>query len=565
MKIPHAVFNLTSVGDIIVVQRQDWECRGANCIELLKKILTETDLQSAGKTGIVSYGDEPPPQEWAAQFDLAFSTTKQVGQKSPSFPFPCPYTLRWPEVGIPDADSMMGQLLFDQSPVEANRIFWIGAETHSSRRILWELGQKHADLFDVELMQWDRKAAGGQRSKTRQVPLTAHRNYKYLIDCPGRGYSARLKWLLATGRPVFVVDRPYVEHWHEELEPWVHFIPVAANLSNLLDHHAKLEQDPDLYEAIGFQGRQFAATKLRVAHQLERTIRSIQIHAESSKSLQATFQPCKGKRTVMVIARYRENIAWIDSVSEEIDIFVINKGAPLDSAAFQRRDVHIVSRPNLGREADSYLSFMERGYHRFYERVIFTQGDPFCHSPDFLALLSQIDKWSDTQPLGCRWSVHKALPPPHLVATDKEHWLGDFRIRKELFSLFTLGTVRYHDRGIIRVLEDYQRFHGLPHGSNIAAHFFSTVSLLNLSRLAAKADLGMFTFSALFSVKSDAISRLPQRALIAMRQLCQQDRLHVYIMERFWLHLFGHPFLHSSVQANASDVQAHGTSEAAVV
>ena len=178
--------------------------------------------------------------------------------------------LRWQDVGTADAVGMMRNLLTDDSPVADERIFWIGAESHPSRRALYEIGRKNPDLFDVEIMEWDREASGGQRSKTRQVPLPEHRRYKYLIDCPGNGYSARIKWLLATGRPVFIVEREIVEHWHEELEPWTHYIPVAHDLSDLLANHHRVDSDPEFYDVIGQNGRRFAAEHLtfesRIAH-----------------------------------------------------------------------------------------------------------------------------------------------------------------------------------------------------------------------------------------------------------------------------------------------------------
>ncbi|RYD64325.1 MAG: hypothetical protein EOP84_32835, partial [Verrucomicrobiaceae bacterium] len=210
---------------------------------------------------------------------------------SPSIPFPCPYSLRWPEVGIPDAEEMLEQILVDDSPHEESRIFWIGADTHPSRRLLWQTGQERPGLFDVELMEWDRCAVGGQRSKTRQVSIPEHRKFKYLIDCPGYGYSARLKWLLALGRPTFVVEREMVEHWHEEMEPWVHYVPVASDLSDLLENHLRLERDRDLYDMISVNAREFAARRLRVNAQLAFTAERMKQQFSRSASAETNIVP----------------------------------------------------------------------------------------------------------------------------------------------------------------------------------------------------------------------------------------------------------------------------------
>jgi hypothetical protein len=124
-------------------------------------------------------------------------------------------------------------------------------------------------------MRWITDANGLQKSAHRQVSLPEHRRYKYLIDCPGNGYSARIKWLLATGRPLFIVEREIIEPWHERLQPWVHFIPVAADLSDLLEHHARIEADPALYHSIGEQARHFAAEHLSVEAQLINTATAV--------------------------------------------------------------------------------------------------------------------------------------------------------------------------------------------------------------------------------------------------------------------------------------------------
>lgn len=170
-------------------------------------------------------------------------------------------------------------------------MFWIGANTHPSRAQLATLSRAHPDLLDAELMEWDRNAPGGQRSKTRQVSIPDHRRYKYLIDCPGYGYSARVKWLLATGRPLFMVERNAVEHWHEDLKPWTHYVPVAEDLSDLFAHREKLENDPQLYFEIARQAKAFAAAHLSVETRLQEVM-----HALDEASLPPVHPAVRGFR-----------------------------------------------------------------------------------------------------------------------------------------------------------------------------------------------------------------------------------------------------------------------------
>lgn len=199
------VFAVDVGGGVRILEIAGFECRPQNAYRLLCMMVQKQPELFVGKQGAVAFGDNPPRLEWAARHQLACSVTKFAGEASACLPFPCPYSLSWPQVGIADGKRLMDELLNDNSEIEDERIFWIGANMHPSRARLSEIAMENPELFDVEVMEWDRGAAGGQRSKTRYVSLPEHRRYKYLIDCPGLGYSARIKWLLATGRPVFIV------------------------------------------------------------------------------------------------------------------------------------------------------------------------------------------------------------------------------------------------------------------------------------------------------------------------------------------------------------------------
>jgi hypothetical protein len=254
-------------GRIHVTALRQYESRGDCCLELLCDLVVNWPELFEGRTGSVFYDDMPPPDHMADK-ELNFCTTIRTGHRGPWLPFPCFAALRWPDIGIPDAEAMLEELLTDDREWKSPKIFWIGANTHASRHVLWELGKSHSETMDIELMEWNRKDPNLLISKTRQVSIPDHRDFKYLVDCQGCGYSARLKWLIATGRPVFVVARDIVEPWHTEMVPWVHFVPVAADLSDLLKHHARLEAEPELYEKIGRNAREFAAAKLRLDAQL---------------------------------------------------------------------------------------------------------------------------------------------------------------------------------------------------------------------------------------------------------------------------------------------------------
>jgi glycosyltransferase involved in cell wall biosynthesis len=62
------------------------------------------------------------------------------------------------------------------------------------------------------------------------------KNYSILIDIEGAGpYSARLKTLLWSHRPLLLVSRPGNEFFFEFLKEWEHYIPVKRDLSDLVE------------------------------------------------------------------------------------------------------------------------------------------------------------------------------------------------------------------------------------------------------------------------------------------------------------------------------------------
>jgi hypothetical protein len=59
--------------------------------------------------------------------------------------------------------------------------------------------------------------------------------WRYFVDVEGTGYSGRLKFLLATHRIVLLIDRKHKEWFFKHLEPWTHYVPIEADMSDLAD------------------------------------------------------------------------------------------------------------------------------------------------------------------------------------------------------------------------------------------------------------------------------------------------------------------------------------------
>lgn len=59
--------------------------------------------------------------------------------------------------------------------------------------------------------------------------------YKYQINIDGTVAAYRLPYLLAGDSVVLKQDSGYYEHFYNELRPWEHYIPIRADLGDLLE------------------------------------------------------------------------------------------------------------------------------------------------------------------------------------------------------------------------------------------------------------------------------------------------------------------------------------------
>ena len=87
--------------------------------------------------------------------------------------------------------------------------------------------------------------------------------YKMIVSAEGNDVASGLKWNLLSSSTV-VMPPPTVASWGLEtlLVPWVHYVPLHANMSNLPQMARWCLDHPDECEAIGVRGRCFAAAWL---------------------------------------------------------------------------------------------------------------------------------------------------------------------------------------------------------------------------------------------------------------------------------------------------------------
>lgn len=247
----------------------------------------------------------------------------------------------------------------------------------------------------------------------------------------------------------------------------------------------------------------------------------------------------------IILARYSESLEWITQIPSDFEVIIYNKGEKIDSADVVDRATQIIERPNVGRETETYLHHMMTQVQNDQGFTVYSQGDPFTHSPDFISLLENWRDWNALQPLSWQWRADKNIPPEGLL-NDYERGLGGrLRVRPERFSLTTWGPIDFVDPGAQGMGTVYRLVQGgLPEGTNVASHF---LRLCRLEELAAKAErhsLGVFSYGAIFAARNDLVAALPHDSFDMMMRIATAGvAAYGYIFERMWLHFFGAEFL----------------------
>lgn len=135
-----------------------------------------------------------------------------------------------------------------------------------TRPMLIEFSKKYPDLFDFRHVI--NKYPDPSPDFLPMEQLVA--KYAFLLDIGANGYSGRLKYLLFSKRPLFIVDRFYVEYFQIELKPFVHYIPVKMDLSDLLQQAEWAMSHPHECKLIAHRAYEFAVNNFNRAKFKER-------------------------------------------------------------------------------------------------------------------------------------------------------------------------------------------------------------------------------------------------------------------------------------------------------
>ncbi|XP_019716298.1 protein O-glucosyltransferase 1 [Hippocampus comes] len=145
--------------------------------------------------------------------------------------------------------------------------FFRGSRTSPERDPLILLSRERPELVDAEYTKnqaWksDKDTLG--RAPAKEIPLVDHCKYKYLFNFRGVAASFRFKHLFLCGSLVFHVGSEWQEFFYPQLKPWVHYIPVKQDLSDVRELLQFVKDNDSIAQEIAIRGMEFVSEHLQM-------------------------------------------------------------------------------------------------------------------------------------------------------------------------------------------------------------------------------------------------------------------------------------------------------------
>lgn len=252
-------------------------------------------------------------------------------------------------------------------------------------------------------------------------------------------------------------------------------------------------------------------------------------------------RPNMNSPPTVIISRYNEDIEWTYTLQKAI---IYNKGEP---------DIHsnfpVVPIPNIGREGHTYLHFIIDQYEYLPEYIVFSQANPFEHSPDFISLVrDNYHLFDDFQGLTWRWkdrdpsidwlnSINsQGIPPMESRKMTECFHINGCKIHYEILdrNFNCICPVIWEDGGFNTHLvpRTKQRL-GIKEGTTLLEYIFERLEIKEPCP-----EYFPFNFSATFGVRKENILKHPILVYHNIMVFLLEHPDHGYLLERMWALLF---------------------------
>lgn len=171
---------------------------------------------------------------------------------------------------------------------KSSRVVWRGADTGKGLRAkavegMFDKLNEDIDVALTIVLEYGRKSL--TRPMLSMQELLRH---KYLLSLEGNDVASGLKWMLLSNSVVFM-PTPSYESWALEsfLIPYIHYVPVAADLSNLLEQLVWAKENDEVCQNIsqaatrfmrkfvGYSGDDIAEQDVHIKKQVISTVATV--------------------------------------------------------------------------------------------------------------------------------------------------------------------------------------------------------------------------------------------------------------------------------------------------
>ncbi|KAF6715604.1 Protein O-glucosyltransferase 1 [Oryzias melastigma] len=182
--------------------------------------------------------------------------------------------------------------------------FFRGSRTSSERDPLVLLSREDPELVDAEYTKnqaWKSEKDTLGKPPATEIPLVDHCKYKYLFNFRGVAASFRLKHLFLCGSLVFHVGEEWLEFFYPQLKPWVHYIPVKQDLSDVRELLQFVKENDDVAQEIAKRGQEFILQHLRMED-----VSCYWEHLLTNFSRLLTYKPSRRKNYNQIVHKLRK-------------------------------------------------------------------------------------------------------------------------------------------------------------------------------------------------------------------------------------------------------------------
>ncbi|TIL22978.1 MAG: hypothetical protein E5Y88_25005 [Mesorhizobium sp.] len=197
----------------------------------------------------------------------------------------------WPEAKFDDYDQKTSAMaVASEGQPRKNSAFWAGRCMNDARKATVQAATVRPDLLEAYDTAPDYDSASVQYSGAFKTMEEQVATYRYMIDVEGAGYSGRLKLLFHTKRVVLMQERPWHEWFFGDIEPFRHYVPVARNMSDLVERIEWLRANPKMEAEIAAEAQQFAQTNLTRSAAVATWARLLEGHVAAGGNLKSSLR-----------------------------------------------------------------------------------------------------------------------------------------------------------------------------------------------------------------------------------------------------------------------------------